>query len=173
MLKDISIIISAILLVVFQLTWLPSFNFNLSLGFNLPLILLIFLIFFFNQPVVIVIAAVSGLLFDLYSPNFFGFYFLLFMFEYAVLQFFTIQILQNKSLFAFISLNVLAVLVWQLTSLIFLYVFSLSHNLNFIQLIPAGYLLIIFYQFITHLILVWLIYKILPVFRHLSAPTLN
>ena len=174
MFKYLFIFLTVIILVIFQIAFLPGLNSNLPSFINLPLLLIIFLIFFFNNSISFPSILLSGLLLDFYSTNFFGFFILLFLIEFIIIKFFSLHILQNKNLFIFISLNILSIFIWHILSLILVFMTLKFNNQPLELVINIKYLLNILYQLIIHSVIVFLLYKFSPhVKSNLSGSLVN
>jgi len=157
------LVITIILITTLQLGFLPGLNYNLALFVNLPLLFIVFITFFYHTETAIVAALFLGLMLDLYSPLFFGFYIILFLIEISVIRFFILHILQNKNLAVFLLVNLLAVLIWQI---IYLAIIIFQGNLT------GQYLANILWQLLAHSALVLIFYKISPRFKFKLASQL-
>lgn len=174
MLKYLFIFFTVIILVIFQIGFLSGLNLTLTNFINLPLLLIIFLIFFFDNQLAFPSVLLTGLLFDFYSTNFFGFFILLFFIEFIIIKFFSLHILQNKNLFVFILVNILGVLIWHLLNLLIAFIILEFNNQPAVNLINPTIIMNIGYQLVTHSIIVFLLYKFSPqVKSNLSVSIVN
>ncbi len=174
MFKYLFIFLTIIISVILQLAFLPGFSFDLPIFINLPLLLLIFLIFFFDSSISLPSSLLAGLLFDFYATTFFGFYILVFLVIFIIIKIFSFYILQNKNLFVFIFLNILGVLLWHFLNFIIIFIRSNFNNYPLDNIISLTYFLNILYQLLIHLFIIFLLYKFLPYIKsNLSSSLVN
>jgi hypothetical protein len=154
-----------ILIVTCQIGLLPGFSPFLPQLLNLPLLLLSFAVFFTKMEDNLIIASLSGFLFDLYSPYFFGFYLIVFVLIIIALKLIIINLLEHKKLLSFLIINLLAIFFWQLSLITIKFITTKfiadSSSLN----LPLNFFIYFFSQVIIHSCLILFLYKVSPFFR--------
>jgi len=160
--KYLFIFLTIIVLVILQIAFLPGLNIKLPIYINLPLLLIIFLIFFYDTSISLSGALLAGLLFDFYAVTFFGFYILLFLTIFIFIKFFSLYVLQNKNLFVFIFLNIIGILTWYLLTFIIIILKIKFGDYQSNIIFNSIYFLNILYQLITHVFIIFLLYKFFP-----------
>jgi len=78
---------------------------------NLPLIVLLFCLLFFNRNTSLIIAVLMGFWLDILGFNFFGLNILIFMVTVFILDFVSRNWLTNRSLYSFLVLSVISVVI--------------------------------------------------------------
>jgi rod shape-determining protein MreD len=98
---------------------------------NLFLIVLVFILFFYDFRAAIWTALISGLWFDIFSFNFFGFYLISFFLTIVFAEWILKSLLSNRSLYSFLILMLVTIITNNLVIVIFSYFLGNSFNLSF------------------------------------------
>ena len=168
MVKIIFKFIIIVLIVVLHLSVLSSVDISLTKYFSLPIIFISFVAFLEPMSSAILSACLLGLLLDLYSPVFFGFYIIVFLLSAFAIQFFMTNFFQHKNLGSLLATSVLPLLIYQLIYLVYYYFSSYSGS----NLSPQ-YLLIFFWQVLIHSLFVSFVYLLPnPISRKIKSPTI-
>ena len=174
MFKYLFIFLTIVILVILQIAFLPGLNTKLPIFINLPLLLVVFLIFFYDTSISLPGSLLTGLLFDFYATTFFGFYVLLLLVIFISIKFFSLYILQNKNLFVFIFLNIISILIWHLLTFIIIVLGTKLSNQQPNIIFDSIYFLNILYQSITHIFIIFLLYRFFPHLKsNLSGSLVN
>lgn len=144
------------ILVIFSLAIAPVLFGQLAFVINPALLFLVFAVLFFDFNLSLFYVLITGLLFDFYSPFFFGFYLLLFLIELGLIKAFIYYFLRQQNIFTYLILNFLAIVIWYLA----MSAIVLLANFNFFDFVSK-----IFYQSLTHFVLVFSAYKFWPPLR--------
>lgn len=152
-------IITLFLVILLQTSFLGGLNFYSPIFINLPLLFLVIIIFLFNTEKVFLSSLALGFFLDFYTTKFFGFYILLFLVEFFALNFFLENVLQNKSLRSLLVANLVSIVVWFLSHLLYFIIASSYLDLffNFKELLVPT----LFQVLISSLVL-FVIFKVLP-----------
>ncbi len=142
--------------VIFSLSVAPILLGKLAYLISPILLLLVFFALFSDINLALFYVLITGFLFDLYSPYFFGFYSLLLLGELAAIKFFVYYFLRHQNLFTYLILNLLAIIIWHL----FLGLANLFNDFNL-----GDFIIKVFYQSVTHLIIILVAYKFWPYFK--------
>jgi len=81
---------------------------------NLPLTVLLFCLLFFNRNTTLVVAMFMGFWLDIFSFSFFGLHILVFLAIVFIIDFALNEWLTNRSLYSFLVLSVLSVIVYNI-----------------------------------------------------------
>ena len=174
MVKYFSLVFATIFVVILQLGLLPGLSIKLPLLINLPLLLIVFVAYFYDTQISLFLAIIPGLLLDIYSPLFFGFFTIVFLVEVMAIIFFTDNILQHRNLSVLILINFIAIIIWQVMYLATIFIlFALTSN-DKINIISGRYFIYLTVQILTHFIIILFLYKISSRFRYkLSGKTID
>ncbi len=146
----------AFLTAILSLTVWPAFFDGLALALNLSLLFLVALAVFADWRLGWLYVLWSGLIYTLYSPSFFGFYFILFIVEFLVLRFSLRYFFHQQSLVNYLFLLFLATFIWR----IFL---SLGEGTSSFNLLLFCRLFA--YQFSFYFFITCLVYYFYPPFK--------
>jgi len=170
--KFLLIFILATLAGVVQITVLPSIHPIFPLLLNLPLLFFTILIFFSDLEDAILSAFVFGLFLDFYSQLFFGFFILVFIIEVLALKFFIHNIFQNKNINSLLIINLPAIVIWHLLYFILLFISAKFKEVNWDYYYSWQCYLNIVLQFIVHIIIIFLLAKIIRPLKNQLQPTI-
>ena len=165
MLKIPSLILTIIFINALQIGFLPGINYHLALLINLPLLLLVFIIYFYHYETAILAAVFIGLILDFYSPLFFGFFVLLFLIEVLAIKFILKTILQHKNLAVLILVNLISIIIYQIIYLAVFLGSAKSSGFSLAGSLTVQYFILSLLQIIVHSFIILLFYKILSHFK--------
>ena len=160
MLKIPSLILTIIFINALQIGFLPGINYHLPLLINLPLLLLVFIIYFYHYETALLAAVFAGLILDFYSPLFFGFFILIFLIEVLAIKFILKSILQHKNLAVLILVNLIAIIIYQIIYLAVFWGSAKSSGFSLAGSLTAQYFIFSSLQMIVHSFIILLFYKI-------------
>ncbi len=146
----------ALVLLILFLSINPLLGGKLAYLFNPALLFLVYLAAFSDRVYLLFYSLLCGLLFDLYSPFFFGFYTLLFLAESGIIKISIYYFLRQHNIITYLILNFITIIIWRLS----LAIASSSLQLDFYHLIYS-----IVYQSFVHLGVVLLVYKFYSPFK--------
>lgn len=143
---------------------------NLTIYINVWLISLPFLILFFDKQTVYLWVFCAGLILDILSPMPFGFYIMILFFLYIILSYLSHHILTQKSLSAFLTLNLVSLALFYIS----FFLINLFLNLMNYPVLYFISLKIIFIQTVINLILAVILFFITNFFtKRLRLETIN
>ena len=151
MVKFIFITLAALVIFVVQTSVLPTIFLSLPKLVCLPLILVSFIALLGNLSRPLFVACLLGVFMDLYSPYFFGFYTLVFLFSVLIIKFLHLNFLQHKNLGSLLAANIFSLIILQAFSLVSCF-FSSTMSLSWRER------LFFFGQIVVHCLLVVIIY---------------
>jgi len=131
--------IIAILQIAFFSAWNGFFS-----SLNLIIIFLVFILFFYNLKAALIAAFIFAFWLEIFSFNFFGIFIISLLLTLYIIEKLSFSWLTNRSLYSFIILNIVAVLIYQLISQSILY-FSDLENSRFL-IFTSAFWLNAFYQ---------------------------
>lgn len=103
---------------------------------NLIILVLVFVLFFYNTKAALITAFIFAIWLELYSFNFFGIHFFSILISLYLINRISVSWLTNRSLYSFILLNVFAVFSYQFLNATFLY-FSDFSGSSFLIFTPS------------------------------------
>jgi len=172
--KTIIYFLILVIITAVQFSFLPGFSPLLPVLINLPLFFWVFIIYFEDKSQSFNLAIIAGLLVDIYAFSFFGFFIILFVLEFFIINFLINRILRNKNFVSLIIAQISALVGWHLIYFSFLAVSSSFSQIVIRDFTRYNYLYIVIFQIITHLVLTFLIYIIFPsIRRRLNVSLIN
>lgn len=108
------IALAALLILTLQISVLPVISWSLTQLVCLPLIFISFLALLDSFSVSLFTGALLGLLMDLYSPYFFGFYTIIFLLSIILIKFFHLNFFQHKNLGSLLIANLLSLIIFKI-----------------------------------------------------------
>src|SRR3989338_4536904 len=150
MLKIFSLLLVIILVIALQIGFLPGIDYQLALLINLPLLLLVFISYFYHYGTAVLAAVFAGLILDVYSPLFFGFFILLFLLEVFAIKAILKSILQHKNLAVFILVNLISLIIYQIIYLVVLLSAAKFSSVSPANSLTASYFVFSLAQIIVH-----------------------
>lgn len=132
-------ILNLILLLLFFFI-LFGFVSHISIYTNIWLIVIVYLVLFFDEYTALLWTFSLGLLLDLFSITPFGFYLIILSLIYLILSHLSKKVLTHKSLSTFMTLSLIAIIVFYFTMWILNIIFNvfdlnIFYNLSFIKIL--------------------------------------
>lgn len=154
---------------VWQTTVFPAWGFAIRAYFFLPLLILSLVIFLADFETTLFYALFLGLFMDLYSLKFFGFYMVSFTVVVVLSRFLVRHYFDHKKFITLLAANIISVLLWHLLYILL----NIGRIFSQPELLWPAYLSVAGAQLITHALLAWLLYRLIPRLRNSLAPALK
>jgi len=145
-------------LVLFQYSFVSALD-NPWQQLNLVLSSLIFILFFLDFRISLIAAFIAGLLLDLTSFNFFGFYLLIFFTSLVLAQWILKNWLTNRSFYALLALVLSVTFFYNILAALILYLVDASYH--FLSIWRGSFFINILYQSIWGFLFVVIFFNLM------------
>ena len=156
MIKKILLVVSIILLVLFQIGFLKEFS-NLTRYFNLILIIAIFLTFISEFKTPIIFVFVSGFILDIYSLHIFGVYTFSLLLTILCIKYLSSKYINQKTYYSLVIIALVGTIIYNLILISIINIFYIINISEFAYNINLSLLKDIVFQLIIHSFLLGLL----------------